>query len=140
MNDWMRSHLDIQELKNVKFYGAYFATFPVLIIKDADLAKQIMVKDFHQMFENRDNNAVMLFGKSKVKADVINRKQLLNAQGEEWKNLRSTFSPLFTAGKMKTMVPLIQETCQKLINAMHEKTDNQDFELKEMLGKIYNSG
>ena len=132
MNDWMRGHTE--ETKGLKYFGAYFAHFPILIIRDVDLAKQIMVKDFHGVFENRDNTAVMMFGKSKVKADIINRKQLLNAQGEEWKNLRSTFSPLFTAGKMKVMIPLIQETCQKLITSLHEKT-GQEFELKEMLGK-----
>ena len=132
INDWMRSHTE--ETKGLKYFGAYFVHFPIFIIRDVDLVKQIMVKDFHGIFENRDNVAVMMFGKSKVKADIINRKQLLNAQGDEWKSLRSTFSPLFTAGKMKMMIPLIQETCSKLITALHTKT-NEDFELKKMLGK-----
>ena len=132
MNDWMRGHTE--ETRGLKYFGAYFSHFPILIIRDVDLAKHIMVKDFHGIFENRDNNAVKIFGQSKVKADIINRKQLLNAQGEEWKSLRSTFSPLFTAGKMKMMIPLIQETCGKLINALRSKT-NEEFELKEMLGK-----
>ena len=132
INDWMRGHSE--ETRGLKYFGVYFAHFPILVIRDVDLVKQIMVKDFHGMFENRDNTAVMFFGKSKVKADIINRKQLLNAQGEEWKSLRSTFSPLFTAGKMKMMIPLIQETCEKLITALHSKTA-EEFELKEMLGK-----
>ena len=52
-------------------------------------------------------------------------------QGERWKSIRSTFTPIFTSGKMKAMLAFVQETCKKLINAMDEFADkDESFELK----------
>ena len=64
------------------------------------------------------------------------RKQLTNAEGEEWKLIRSTFSPIFTSGKMKAMMVLLQESCSNLIKAMDNYAQNkEEFELRQLLGK-----
>ena len=64
------------------------------------------------------------------------RKQLTNAEGEEWKLIRSTFSPIFTSGKMKAMMILLQESCSNLIKAMDNYAQNkEEFELRQLLGK-----
>ncbi len=55
--------------------------------------------------------------------------------GEEWKNLRSTFTPIFTSGKMKAMLVFMNETSNRLMTALSE-TKGSEFELKEMLGKF----
>ena len=77
--------------------------------------RQILVKDFYHFFQDRDPTLGIHLAKSEHKADIINRKRLTNARGNEWKNLRTTLSPLFTAGKMKAMIPFMQETCSRLI-------------------------
>jgi len=62
--------------------------------------------------------------------------QLTSAQGERWKSIRSTFTPIFTSGKMKAMLVYVQETCKKLTNAMEDYAEKDEaFELKELLGK-----
>ena len=106
------------------------------MIKDPDLIRQITIKDF-EYFVDRSGNSMnkRMFGNHKV--DKIWQKQMSNAHGEEWKNIRSTFTPIFTAGSMKSMMVFIQESCGKLISAMESFADkNEDFEAKECLGKF----
>ena len=61
---------------------------------------------------------------------------MTSLQGEEWKNVRSTFSPIFTSGKMKAMLIFMQECCANLITAFDKHAENDEsFELKNILGK-----
>ena len=107
--------------KGLPYYGQYFLYFPNFVVKDVELVRQILVKDFYHFFQDRDPTLAIHLGKSEHQADIINRKRLTNARGSEWKNLRTTLSPLFTAGKMKAMIPFMQETCQRLIEVNRSK-------------------
>ena len=44
----LNEHLqeDAEETKNLKYYGGYFFKNPTLFINDADLVRQVLVKDF----------------------------------------------------------------------------------------------
>ena len=61
---------------------------------------------------------------------------LAMCEGEEWKNIRSTFTPIFTSGKMKAMMVFVQETCKRLINELDDLSEKKEaFELRDLLGK-----
>ena len=63
--------------------------------------------------------------------------QMVQANGDKWRNLRTTFSPIFTSGKMKAMQIFIDEACQRLIVAMDKFAESgEDFETKGTLGKF----
>ena len=63
--------------------------------------------------------------------------QMTSAEGEKWKNLRSTFTPIFTSGKMKAMLVYVQETCKKLTIAMEDFAEKDEaFELKAQCFRI----
>jgi cytochrome P450 len=68
------------------------------------MIKQIMVKDFHN-FTNRFKS----FPPSK------GNKGLFVADDEDWKRIRSTLTPVFTSGKLKVMVPLIETSSNTLV-------------------------
>ena len=69
-------------------------------------------------------------------ADKILTEQLTAAEGDRWKSIRSTFTPIFTSGKMKAMMVYVQETCKRLTDELDElAVKNEEFELKELLGK-----
>ena len=88
------------------------------------------MKDFDH-FVDRDHTFTNKIKKTQQRADTIWMEQLTSAEGERWKSIRSTFTPIFTSGKMKAMLVFVQETCKKLTNAMDEFADkNEAFELK----------
>jgi len=51
-------------------------------------------------------------------------KMLLRLKGDKWRKTRANFTPIFTSGKLKAMVPL-----------MHKVADNCVLYLKELCGK-----
>ena len=49
---------------------------------------------------------------------------------------RTTFTPIFTAGKMKAMLAFVQETCKQMLKEFDKNAEtNESFELKEVLGR-----
>ena len=119
------------------FYGGYFLKNPVLFVKDVDLVKQITVKDFEYFINRRSSTMRDIFFAGTTRTDKIWSTQMTSAEGDEWKNIRATFTPIFTSGKMKAMMIFIQESCSKLSNAFNNfATTKEDFELKECVGKF----
>ena len=69
-------------------------------------------------------------------AEKILMEQMSSAEGDRWKSIRSTFTPIFTSGKMKAMMVYVQQTCKRLTDALDELAEkNEEFELKKLLGK-----
>ena len=120
---------------DLPYYGIYFFGGPILILKDPELIRQVTVKDFDYFVDrNSAKFAKMLDGTTK--SDQIWNKQISSVTGETWKNLRSTFTPIFTASKMKAMMVFLQESCQKLMDSMDKYAKNgQSFEAKDCLGR-----
>ncbi len=62
-------------------------------------------------------------------------------EGEEWKDIRSTFSPVFTSGKMKMMSSLIQEVSTKLVESLDDDVAaDRQFDLRTKFGKYSMDG
>ena len=133
MNDTMLRHA--KEAKGLPFYGAYFLRAPFFFLTDADMIKQITIKDFDNFVDKNPSNFAAL-KKSNQMADKILMEQMTSAEGDRWKSIRATFTPIFTSGKMKAMMVYVQETCKRLTDALDELAEkNEEFELKELLGK-----
>ena len=109
-NDILMEHC--KETKDLPFYGLYVLRDPVLILQDPILIKQVLVKDFDS-FVDREKTFTSKIAKTQQLADKIWVNQLSSASGDDWKSLRSTFSPIFTSGKMKAMLLFMQETCNR---------------------------
>ena len=96
----------------------------VLVVKDVDLVRHILVKDFDHFVDRSVSLVSGRSGNLLQKGDLVDRiwaKQMISAKGEEWKNMRSAFSPIFTPGKMKAMLIFMQETCKELLSGIGKK-------------------
>lgn len=109
--------LHLLHLDYLKKYGKVFTVSlggkPSLVVGDPELLKQIMVKDFPH-FRNRF--AIQ-------KPDEVIGKNVFIAREDDWKRIRNTLTPTFTAGKMKLMLPLIEKSCDTLMKKLEGVCD-----------------
>ena len=107
--------LHLIHLDYFKKYGKVFAIClggrPTLVVGDPELLKQIMVKDFSS-FHNR-------FQFQRPLNETFAR-NVTNARDETWKRIRNTLTPTFSAGKMKLMAPLIENSCDTLVEKLEK--------------------
>jgi cytochrome P450 len=93
------------ELGNEKYGGLNEMGTKSLVVKDLEIAKQILIKDFEYFTDRRD------IGKS----DPLFSSSLLFMQGHEWKDMRSFLSPTFSSGKIRRMFEQFQASGEKLV-------------------------
>ena len=86
--------------KECPIIGIYFSYRPVILVNDIELAKNILTKDFH-CFHDRG-----FFIDPKIDPLTEN---LFCLPGTKWKQARQKLTPLFSALKLKNMLPIIQE-------------------------------
>jgi len=79
-----------------------------IVIRDLEIAKHILVKDFDYFIDRRQ------FDLSK-KANKYFVGMLTTLTGEKWKTMRGIMSPVFTSGKLKSMMPIIHKVIFVLI-------------------------
>ncbi|PSN34611.1 hypothetical protein C0J52_20552 [Blattella germanica] len=95
--------------------GLYRFTTPAIMIRDPDLIKEVLVKDFKH-FHNRG-----------IEVDLKLNPLLDNIfilSGTKWKNLRMKLTPTFTSEKMKMMFPIVASIGDEL-KALLEKSAGQ---------------
>ncbi|KAG8239969.1 hypothetical protein J437_LFUL019543 [Ladona fulva] len=91
------------------------------MIRDPELLKNILVKDFSSFYDNH------IF--VTPQDDPMMGRSIFFMHGELWKRTRSSLSPAFSPGRIKGMMPLIQELCQDLVDYLDEQGGGQQ-ELK----------
>lgn len=97
------------------FIGIYLYYRPALLVRDASLVKQILSTDFNH-FVDRGMY-------SRPKEDPISD-SLFAMTGNRWRNLRAKFTPLFTTGRLKSMMPAVNEKADNLQNILKPFADN----------------
>jgi cytochrome P450 family 6 len=110
-----------------KFGGLYTFTVPSLLVRDPEVIKDILVKDFDKFYS---------------RGIVINEKvqplqgHLVALSGSKWRNLRVKLSPTFTAGKMKVMFSTLVECGKELQDCLQEHSAKREtIEIKDILAR-----
>ncbi|XP_041367294.1 cytochrome P450 3A14-like [Gigantopelta aegis] len=110
--------LDVELVKKYgKVVGLFHARSPLLLIADPDMIKAITVKHF-QSFTNRANPLPMT---REMKRAVSVSKD------DHWKFIRSVLTPTFSSGKMRKMVPIVQDCLSKLVSNISEQQSKGDY-------------
>ncbi|XP_071571248.1 cytochrome P450 9e2-like [Temnothorax nylanderi] len=93
---------------DAKYVGLMEFSRPAVLLRDPELIRDIMVKEFESFPDHRnfiDPSIEPLIGKN-----------VFALRGDRWKEMRNTLSPSFTASKMKFMFDLISECSYNFVN------------------------
>lgn len=94
----------LQEIYNAgedePYIGYHVLDKPHLMIRDPELIKCVLIKDFNH-FPNRNS--------SSAKSDIIGRMNILMVNNPDWKYIRQKLSPIFSTGRLKKMFAMMLE-------------------------------
>ncbi|XP_063367037.1 cytochrome P450 6B5-like isoform X1 [Cydia amplana] len=109
-----------------KVVGMFVMRSPELLVRDLDVIKNILIKDF-DIFVNRGFEfKITGFGAN-----------LFHGNADTWRLLRSRFSPLFTPVKLKNMMHLLSERGDKFVKYVARVTQlNPEQEVHNMTQKF----
>nr|NP_001351993.1 cytochrome P450 6B7-like [Papilio xuthus] len=107
-----------RKFPNERLVGYYRCKTPVLIIRDPDLVKHILVNDYVSFYGRglgRDHEEMLMLN-------------LFHSQGDLWQLLRHAISPTFTSAKLRAMFPLIQK-CTVRLHAVAQELSERGNEI-----------
>jgi len=117
-------------LGNARFGGTVDFGKPSLLIKDPELIRDVLVKDFDHFVDRR---------KMKLESEPIFQYMLTMLEGQEWKNVRSVVSPTFTTGKIRRMFENFNRCGADLIEFIKSKPvgspGTRDVVMKEFVSR-----
>ncbi|XP_023312541.1 cytochrome P450 9e2-like, partial [Anoplophora glabripennis] len=99
-----------------RYTGLYNFHWPVLVIRDPELLKQVAIKDFDHF---TDHITFM-----PTDGDPLFSKSLFGLHGREWREMRTLLSPCFTSSKMKFMFNLITESAENFAQYFLKKDED----------------
>ncbi|KAH8271609.1 hypothetical protein KR018_011048 [Drosophila ironensis] len=119
-------------VKDEAVVGIYALNKPGLIIRDLELVKSVLIKDFNR-FHNR-------YAQCDPHRDPLGYYNLFFVRDADWKSSRAKLSPVFTSGKVKQLYTLMQEIGRDLEIAMERKIkqhpDKYVTEIKEICAQF----
>jgi cytochrome P450 len=96
------------------YVGIFSFDKPSLLIRDPELVKNILVKDFQTFMEH-----TLSF---EEKFDPLFANSLVLLKGQKWRNLRTNLTPVFTSSKMKMMYFLVDICGKELADCLGKAT------------------
>ncbi|XP_072748313.1 cytochrome P450 9e2-like [Anoplolepis gracilipes] len=93
---------------DAKYFGMMNFATPTVCLRDPELIRNVLVKDFESFHDHQsfvDVSLEPLFGKN-----------IFALRGDRWKEMRNTLSPSFTASKMKVMFDLVSKCSREFVN------------------------
>ncbi|XP_055601552.1 cytochrome P450 6d3-like [Uranotaenia lowii] len=106
---------DLYRVGRNKVIGIYILLQPMLLITDAELARNILVRDFGN-FHDRQSVPV------DEQRDPLNS-HLFSLAGERWKHMRGRLTPIFTSSKLRGMLTSLEESGKVLQSYLKEHAE-----------------
>lgn len=129
LGDLMRDLYDLN--KDAKYIGAHQFINPVIILRDIELVKAVLVKDFDHFADRK--------GLVDEKLEPMLMKNLASLNGERWREIRQLLSPAFTSSKIKTMFKLMEKCAENFTNSFIKQGKNkEEIDTKDAFTKYTN--
>ncbi|KAH8359312.1 hypothetical protein KR093_005731, partial [Drosophila rubida] len=95
-----------------RFVGVYLTLRPALLVRDAQLAHDMLVKDFASF---HDRGIYVDEVHDPISASIFAQ------EGSKWKTTRTKLTPSFTSGKLKGMFPIAESCADKLLDYLNKQ-------------------
>lgn len=112
--------------KGLPYMGFYIFDKPFFLIRDPELVKHILVKDF-STFSDRHVAAAV--------TDRLGYTNLFVIKNPAWRILRTKITPIYTSGKLKKIFELMVEVAEDLadnLDSMNLDGDGKSLEMKDL--------
>ena len=109
---------------NAAYIGYYKLLKPAIVVRDPELIKDVLIKD-HFSFHANDNAVSERY-------DPLMLANPFFVVDDEWKRHRGAIASIFTANKVKTIYPLMESSCKKLVNYLKAQPKGKDFDAKSV--------
>ncbi|XP_026474633.1 cytochrome P450 6k1-like [Ctenocephalides felis] len=121
-------HEIYQKFPDFPYFGFYRFCTPVFVIRDLQLARQILVKDFNY-FKDTDLHC--------TDDDILLKKNIFMMKGEKWREYREMVAPMLSSGKIRLVFPLLYKTCEDLVKHIRnaEGSSTTGLETRELSNK-----
>jgi len=119
-----------------KIFGIYCGLEPAIFINDADMLKEINVRQFSKFSSRKSpfvNTVVGPLSKdwdqrkssalTRVPVDPWLKDFMTNLDGHKWKRVRQTTMPTFSATKLESMCPSFNDSAQITIRKVFKLTN-----------------
>ncbi|XP_022915991.2 cytochrome P450 6k1-like isoform X1 [Onthophagus taurus] len=106
-----------------KLVGFHIGATPSVLLKDVNLIKTILVKDF----ENFNHRTVA----TNYEGDPLGTKMMFALRNPSWRLMRKSFSATFTTGKIRRMYPNLNKVGDNLVDFI-KTHENRKLDAKEM--------
>jgi cytochrome P450 len=116
-----------KKFHSAPYIGFYKIFNPAIMLRDPELIKDVLIKNFHH-FEAND----FAFDE---KLDPLLAHNPFLVSDERWKESRNLLTPLFTVSKTKYFLPLMMPTCDKLSAYIKEKGASFNHDAKDLAAK-----
>uniref|UniRef100_A0A182Q8G5 Cytochrome P450 n=1 Tax=Anopheles farauti TaxID=69004 RepID=A0A182Q8G5_9DIPT len=133
-NDFVRSNYE--RFPGARMFGMFEMTTPMFVVRDAELVKNITVKDFDYFINHRP---FIRADSKNPDSSVLFTKALFALNGQRWRSVRTTLSPTFTGSKMRQMFALIVECSENMIRALSRPGPREEeYEMKDLFIRFTN--
>ncbi|XP_054287788.1 probable cytochrome P450 6a13 [Macrosteles quadrilineatus] len=117
-----------KEFPSERYFGIIEVQNPVLVLRDPDLVKAIMVKDFNCF-------SVRTYIGANPSEYIL--KHVINMNGEEWKEMRGLLTPAFSSAKMKTTFMLMNSCSNRMVDfILGAIQDNESVEITDVFARF----
>jgi cytochrome P450 len=108
-----------KENSDKPYVGFFWISKPSLLVRDPELVRNILVKDFHTFMDRKLS--------AKEKIDPIFGNSLPLLKGSLWRHVRTNLTPVFTSRKIKVMFNLVDICGKELADCLEKATADGKF-------------
>ncbi|KAK5640778.1 hypothetical protein RI129_009325 [Pyrocoelia pectoralis] len=114
---------------DVSYVGFYRFGQPGLVLRDPQLIRDVLNKDFNSFYSNT------LVVSEEI--DPLTARNTFVLNGDKWKIAKNQIAPCFTAKKIREMHVLVQKAASRLVNYLEDEINNGGgaFEVRDLFGK-----